>query len=410
MRKALLVPAVGVSLLPPRFTFRSDNRLLIIGRRVVFDLKWLLIVIAAALPFAARATDTPCAVPAIIDDGWGVESLSRSGFDMERFCMIVANLASREQNLHSLIVERHGRIVAELYRSGKDQSPYRPFSLHREFGPTVLHDTRSVGKSVVSLLLGIASRQGKIGALTTPALDFYPEYADLVTPQRKAVTLEHLLTMSSGLEWDEGAGFPDDEIRLLWKWAPYRYVLSRPMVALPGTKFNYNSGGTAVLADILSRATGSTFKDYARVNLFEPLGIVDWEWVSDLHGRTRVYDGLRMRPRDMAKIGRMVADQGKWQGQQIVPAEWIAASLRPRIDTGFGSVQYGYQWWTDTVNWHGRKLSWSAAFGRGSQRVFVVPDLDMTVVITAGTYDEDLRTAAHRVDALFLEIVSTVRE
>jgi CubicO group peptidase (beta-lactamase class C family) len=139
------------------------------------------------------------------------------------------------------------------------------------------------------------------------------------------------------------------------------------------------------------------------------LGITAWEWTGDLHGRTRVYDGLRLRPRDMAKLGRLVLDHGQWQGRQIVPADWISTSLKPRMSTGFDEVRYGYHWWTGTVAWQGRPLVWSAAFGFGNQRLFVVPDLDLTVVVTAGAYNEDLKTAARRVQSLFRDIVATVQ-
>ncbi len=302
------------------------------------------------MPRVAQTTDQPCAVPSIIGDGWKTEELSKAGFDATRLCSLIAGVASEDINIHSIIVERHGRLVAEQYWQGKDKSVYSLFAHTTDFGPEVLHDTRSVGKSVVSLLLGIALQEGKSGDITTPAINFYPEYAELATPEIKAITLTHLLTMSSGLEWSESGGLPNDETRLYWKWSPYYYVLSRPIVTLPGSTFNYNSGGTAVLAGILTRLTGIPLKDFARSALFEPLGITDWEWVADLHGRPMAFTGLRMRPRDMA---------------------------------------------------------WSAAFGNGSQRIFVVPDLDMTVVITAGAYD-NIQVARH-VNTLFKEIVSTVQ-
>jgi CubicO group peptidase (beta-lactamase class C family) len=298
-------------------------------------------------------------------------------------------------------------LVTEQYRRGKDKSVYSLFAHTQDFNPTVLHDTRSVGKSIVSLLLGIAQQQGKINTLATPALDFYPEYADLATPERKAITLEHLLTMSSGFEWREGGGFPDDEHRLYWKRSPYRYVLSRSIVAAPGSTFNYNSGGTAVLADILTRVTKLSLREFVREVLFEPLGINDWEWVADLHGRPMAFTGLRLRPRDMAKIGRLLVDHGQWQGQQIVPADWIVASLQPRISTGFDGLQYGYHWWTGTVVWNDKEFAWSAAFGNGGQRLFVVPALDMIVVITAGAYGD--RQIARRVNTLFKDIVATAQ-
>ncbi|MBS1767870.1 MAG: serine hydrolase [Acidobacteria bacterium] len=346
--------------------------------------------------------------PVLIGDGWERADPAISGFDASRLQSALLKAADEPIDLHSVIVERHGHLIAELYRPGKDKGVYSLFSTTKVFGPTTLHDTRSVGKSVVDLLLGIAEGQGKLGDLSKPALDFYPEFKDLQTPERRAITLEHLLTMSGGFEWQEGGPGRDDEHKLYWKWTPSYFVLSRPIAALPGTRFTYNSGGDLVLADILARATGAPLKDYARTQLFEPLGITDWEWTGDLHGRPMAFTGLRLRPRDMAKLGRLVLDHGVWQGKQIVPAAWIDASLQPRLETGFDGTRYGYQWWTGTVRWQGKPLPWAAAFGNGAERIFVVPDLDLCVVTTAGAYGDI--EVAKRVDALLQEIVGTVQQ
>jgi CubicO group peptidase (beta-lactamase class C family) len=311
-------------------------------------------------------------------------------------------------NMHGVVIERHGRLVAEAYRRGADKSVYSLFALNRNFGPSVLHDTRSVGKSVVSLLVGIARQEGGLGDLSTPVMDLFPEFGDLATPQRRAIKLADLLTMSSGLDWREGGGGRDDEHRLFWKASPSRYVFSRPIANPPGQVWNYNSGGVAVLAEVLLRTTHTPLKDFARRALFEPLGILDWEWTSDLHGRPMAFTGLRMRPRDLAKLGRLVLDQGRWRGRQIVPADWLVASLQPRIDTGISGFQYGYLWWQGPLDWHGRKLHWVAAFGNGGQRLFLVPELDLTVVTTAGAYGEP--KIGPRVLAFLKDIVSAVVE
>jgi len=333
-----------------------------------------------------------------------------AGVDPDALCAVLEGVARGDANIHSVIVERHGRLVAELYRRGQDRSVWSLFARETEFGPKVPHDLRSISKSVVGLLFGIARQQQSIDLSASP-LAFYPTYADLHSSERDAITLEHLLTMSSGLEWHENlksyGTLANDETRLFWDWAPYRYVLSRRIVATPGTEFSYNGGGTAVLADIVVRTTRTPLRDFARAALFGPLGIHEWEWVADPYGRPLAFAGLRMRPRDLAKIGRLVLDHGQWQGRQIVPSDWVKESLRPHIATGDG-LHYGYQWWTGTVDWQGREIAWSAGFGNGGQRLFVVPDLDLTLVITAGAYNdpEILPTAS----ALFRRIVAAVEE
>ena len=373
-------------------------------------LRPILCVTLAAAGLLACGRPRPASstgfTPALIGDGWERMDPAAAGFDAAKLQAVLEKVAGEPIDLHSVVVERHGHLIAELYRPGKDKGVYSLFARTKEFGPTTLHDTRSVGKSVVDLLLGIAEGQGKVGDLSKPALDFYPDYKDLQTPARRAITLEHLLTMSSGFEWQEGGPGRDDEHKLYWKWAPTYFVLSRPIAAPPGTRFTYNSGGDLVLADILVRATGRPLKDDARTQLFEPLGITDWEWTGDLHGRPMAFTGLRLRPRDMAKLGRLVLDHGQWQGRQIVPAAWIDASLQPRLETGFDGTRYGYQWWTGTAHWQGKALPWAAAFGNGGQRIFVVPDLDLCVVTTAGAYGS--LEAAKRMDALLQEIIETV--
>ncbi len=376
-------------------------------RPTAWTLFALLFLTAWAGP--VRAAPEPCAPPPRLGDGWETGEPQASGFDAGALCAVLEGVAGGGANIHGVIVERHGRLVAELYRRGKDRSIWSLFARETEFGPAVLHDLRSVSKTIVGLLFGIARRQHAIDLSTSP-LAFYPKYADLHSPARDAITLEHLLTMSSGLEWHETVTtygtLANDETRLYWDWAPSRYVLSRPIVSRPGTAFNYSGGGTWVLADIIVRTTHTRLREFARTTLFEPLGIHEWKWVGDLYGRPLAFAGLRMRPRDLAKIGRMVLAHGQWEGRQIVPSDWVTDSVRPHIAAG-GGLHYGYQWWVGTVDWQGRTLAWSAGFGNGGQRLFVVPDLDLTMVITAGDYNQP--QIGRTVNQLFKQIVATVR-
>jgi CubicO group peptidase (beta-lactamase class C family) len=145
--------------------------------------------------------------------------------------------------------------------------------------------------------------------------------------------------------------------------------------------------------------------DFARKVLFEPLGITDWEWTNDVRGRPLAFAGLRMRPNDLIRIGRMVLNHGQWKGQQIVPADWLNDSTRAHLDTGDG-LQYGYQWWAGKVDAMGAKHDWSAGFGNGGQRLFLIPDLDMMIVMTAGDYNKPIGLKNYQ---LFKRIVSSVK-
>src|SRR5262249_37008759 len=163
----------------------------------------------------------------------------------------------------------------------------------------------------------------------------------------------------------------------------------------------------AVGADISVRPPPTPLRDFARTTLFEPLGIRHWHWVGDPYGRPLAFAGLRMRPRDLAKIGRLVLAHGRWHGRQVVPSDWVTESLRSHIAVGDG-LHYGFQWWTGAVGWKGEQLAWSAGFGSGGQRLFVVPALDLTVVVTAGAYDDP--GISDTVMEVFRRIVATLRE
>ncbi|KFN43899.1 hypothetical protein N789_08095 [Arenimonas oryziterrae DSM 21050 = YC6267] len=360
-------------------------------------------VAMSGLLLLASCAATPEPTPA--GDGWQTESATAAGFDAPRLDALVAATLNDTTHLHAILIVRHGKLVVERYRDGNDRTVYSPFPHRAHFGPTVRHDTRSVGKSVIGLLVGIAQARGAIGALDTPVLDYYPEYADLATPDRRRITLAHLLTMSNGLQWREGEPGHDDEHYLYWKSPRTRYALDRPIAQAPGEQWNYNSGGTTVLADIVARTTKMPYPQFADEALFAPLGIRDWEWTNDLHGEPMPFAGLRLRPRDMAKLGQLLLNRGQWRGRQVVPADWIDATVQPHIHTRVADFDYSYQWWLGTAEWQGRHVRWISAFGNGGQRIFVVPELDLVVVVTAGAYDDP--QAGPRVNALLKAIVGT---
>jgi CubicO group peptidase (beta-lactamase class C family) len=310
---------------------------------------------------------------------------------------VLEDAADERLALHSVLVARGGRLVAELYRTAPDDTIANLYGLgiarDVAFGPDVLHDVRSISKSVVSLLFGIVGAQGKLPSLASPALAAFPELADLRTPERDAVTVENLLTMSSGLAWSEWNDGPltSDETRLFWKAEPVRFLFDRPFAAPPGARFEYNGGSTVALAELVVRAAQRPLVDVAREELFAPLGITSFAWVTDLRDRPLAFAGLRLRPRDMAKLGRLVLEGGRWRGRQIVPEAWVKDSLRAHVDTGEFSIGpgtrgYGYQWWTGSTERRGRPVAWSAGVGLGGQRIFVAPELDLCAVFTAGEY------------------------
>jgi CubicO group peptidase (beta-lactamase class C family) len=345
----------------------------------------------AAPPAISCARDYP------LEQGWTrADDPASAGFDVAALCAALETGtadASNPTNVHAVLVVRHDQIVAERYYRGQDKPIGDWFSREKSFGPDDLHDIRSISKSIMSLLFGIARGEGKLGAhaaLDTPMLAFFPQYAEFDTPERRAVTLAHLLNMTPGWRWDESGSairWSNDETRMSLTSNPVRYVLSRPMAQTPGSTWVYNGGTTTLLAAIVENATATPIDRYAREKLFAPLGITAFEWRPEFHDHPSPYSGLRLRPRDLARIGRLLLNHGQWEGKTIVPADWVDASLSAPVATDDG-LRYGYQWWSGTVAQEGRTLTWHAGFGNGGQRLFIVPARDLIVVITAGRYGE----------------------
>lgn len=184
--------------------------------------------------------------------------------------------------------------------------------------------------------------------IDTPLSDVFPAYDDLMAdPDRRRITVEHALTMTMGLEWNE-SDFPYGSSRnsetAMWG-APdkYRYVLRQSIVADPGNSFQYSGGATVLLGDFITRGVGKSLLEYATKKLFDPMSITDVKWTK-VRGDEDPAGGLRMKPRELAKIGRLVLNQGRWKGNQIVPQKWLESSFQESatVDEKF---KYGYPWW-----------------------------------------------------------------
>ena len=224
--------------------------------------------------------------------------------------------------------------------------------------------------------------------------DAFPDYADLKTPEKARITFRDLLTMSAGLAWDENLPWNDprnNEREMIMAADPFRYILSQPVAFPPGTVYAYSGGGTSLLGETLIRSTGRPLRDYAREKLFQPIDAPDFEWLdAGVSGRLGAFGSLRLRPRDAAKLGRLLLTDGQWNGKQVIPAGWAAESIKPRIN-GEGLFFYGYQWWLGRSFRNGSELTWAAGVGLGGQRLYVVPSLDLVVMINAGHYRDALQ-------------------
>lgn len=369
--------------------------------RTRHGIAWLSFLCAGILlPGTAWPADESCgAAPQQLDD-WETASPEDVGLDAAVLCKITRELAIQGQlaarpdrrNVHAVLVVRHGKLVFEAYAAGEDENWAGPIGLVPHDAVT-RHSVWSISKSVVSLLFGIALERKLIAGTDIPVVAFFPEYADLKTPNWDKILLRHLLTMTPGYDWNEDMTWmdPDNTTRAMVEAAdPYRYILGREVVDAPDTRWRYNSGATTLLGAVLKKATGKSLDEFAREALFEPLHIADVEWGRMIDGEPAAFGGLRLRPRDTAKIGQLVLNGGTWQGRRIVPEDWLKQSIQPRIVTSWDGVQYGYQWWLGTSPFGaGRTVDWIAAFGIGGQRIFIVPTLDLVVVTNAGLFDGD---------------------
>jgi CubicO group peptidase (beta-lactamase class C family) len=262
-------------------------------------------------------------------------------------------------------------LVFEQYFTGHD-SPWGEPDGQFSFDATTRHDMRSASKSVTSLLVGIAIDRKLIASADEPVVKFFEDYSSLKTKGWDIITLRHLLTMSSGIKWDENLPWTDpknDEPHLGSDPDPTRYVLAKPIAAPPDTVWNYNGGGTDLLGSVIERVSGKRFDAFAREVLFQPLGITDWTWKTyPKNGKLSPAAGLRLRPRDAAKIGQLMLAHGRWNDRQIVSADWIAQTMVPRFQAiGYfgGSMFYGYQWWQGRTLSDGTDVKWIAAMGLG---------------------------------------------
>lgn len=298
-------------------------------------------------------------------NGWRTALPQTQGMDPEKLQRMFAAIEEQNLNVRSLVIVRNGYIVAELY-----QSP---------FNEDTRHELYSCTKSFVSALVGIAIAEGHLEGVDKSMLEYFPDYDFTNTDTRKStMTIEHLLSMTSGLDWPEG----DPIYQKLWisqDWV--QFVLDRPMVTEPGSQFNYNSGCSHVLSAIVADRSGMLTQQFAYERLFAPLGMSSVNWSVDSNGLAIGGWGLNITARDMAKFGYLYLNEGLWDGQQIVPAEWVQASTTPHADTG-QTFDYGYQWWIYP--------EWGAyaAKGRYGQLIFVIPEHKMVVVFTARMDDD----------------------
>jgi CubicO group peptidase (beta-lactamase class C family) len=332
-------------------------------------------------------------------DGWQTASVEAVGMEPVPLRSLLRLINTTEDHMiHSLLIVKDGKLVFEEYWRGTDLVPANLEPVTREFDRNTLHYVASVSKSITSALTGIALDRGTLTDVNALLFDYFPEHEDLRTGANGEITLKHLLSFSSGYEWNEfvyGFGDPRDSHNQMFASPdPVRYLLDRDMVTEPGAEFHYNSGDTNLMGEVVRRVSGyPTLLDFAEDNLFVPLGIDDYQWTrfGSAPQVTFASGGASLRPRDMAKLGLLYLDGGVWNGSRILSQGWIDESTEmsiPFVGNYRTLYGYGYNWWLGRSPYQGRQVDYFRAAGWGGQFVYVYPELKMVVVFTAGAYYE----------------------
>ena len=325
-------------------------------------------------------------------DPWQRAAPAEAGFVPDLARKLAAGIESGLlRHLHEVLVARGDRLLLERYGKGQDENWGNAIGTVA-FGPETLHDLRSVTKSIVGLLYGIALDRGLVPPPDAPLVAQFPEHADLAAGGTlDGLTIEHALTMTLGLAWDENRSYTDPEnSEIAMESAPdrNRYVLSRPKVAEPGARWIYSGGCVALVGAIVARGTGMSLPDFAQQVLFGPLGIDRFEWTVGHDGVASAASGLRLTGPDLLRIGRMILANGVYDGTPIVSRQWLDGSRKPAAPTGDG-LYYGRLWFLGEaqIGGRGKPVPWMGAFGNGGQRLWLMPDADLAVTIFAGHYN-----------------------
>ena len=343
--------------------------------------------------------------PENINDGLNVGTLDEVSIDSELIEKAVNGInRGKYREVHSMLIFKDDKLVLEEYFEGHEYQWDAP-DHHGElvtWNSSMLHEIMSDTKSITSICIGIAIDKGFIESVNQSIFDYLPEHQHLNTDGKDKITIEHLVTMTSGLEWDEWSAplsSADNDVVGIWfsDKDPLTFILERPLVDEPGTIFTYNGGNQIVLGEIIKYATNMTIDEFSGKYLFEPLGIDSFDWWEQFeNGVFEAAGGLKMTPRDMVKIGVTFLDSGIWNGEQIISEQWVEKSATPYADnkgidvpgTDKRNVGYSYTWWTKEYP----ESDMFYAGGWGGQNIFVFPELNAVVVTTGGTYTSSTRT------------------
>jgi CubicO group peptidase (beta-lactamase class C family) len=345
-----------------------------------------LVCTAWSVSLPAQGT-APLSAPESKDDGWSTTNLEWAGISAKPLQeMENAIHAGDFKKIGSVLIARHGKLAYEGYFEGDANT---------------LRDTRSATKSITDILVGIAIREKKLSGVDARVLTLLPDRARKVQnpdPRKEKITVEDFLTMSSPLEcddWNDASRGNEERMYVVEDWT--QFILDLPIrgrmhlgerVEPPsyGRYFSYCTGGVFTLSEVLEKGSGTRTDRFAQEKLFGPLGISDAQWVYSPLNIPQTGGGLRLSSRDLLKIAQLYLNGGNWQGTRIVDESWVRVSTQPhaRIDE---DTEYGYLWWIRSFKSGGKSHPAFLMNGNGGNKVVVLPELDMAVVITSTNFN-----------------------
>jgi CubicO group peptidase (beta-lactamase class C family) len=347
-------------------------------RFVFFSLCFALV----CLTVAAETSSAPSG-----GSDWTMAQLQQEGISPEPLKRLEATIQSGDlKKITSVLVARHGKLVYEAYFNGS--------------GADALQETRSATKSITDMLIGIAIDKKVLSGVSAPILPFFPDKQPLENPDpRKAkITIEDFLTMSSLLECDDWNNFSrgnEERMYLIEDWVKFTLDLPikgfAPWVTKPqdspyGRSFSYCTAGASTLGAVLERATKMPVPDFARANLFGPLGIEKTDWKFSPLGTAQTGGGLGLRSRDLLKLAQLYLNGGTWNGKRIVSEAWVKTSTQPHVQID-DNTRYGYFWWLKDFKSGEKSFPAFYMSGNGGNKVLAFPAQDMVVVITSTNYN-----------------------
>ena len=341
-------------------------------------------------------------LPQSLHDGLTTGSLSDVGMNAEPLINLMDCIyANKYDQVHAVLIYKNDKLVFEEYQEGNRYQWDGPFYLGNsiQWHKDSLHMIMSCTKSVTSAIVGIAVDQGYL-QVEESIYNYLPDHQAYKTGGKERITIEHLLTMTSGLDWNEWSGAHGttandiDRIYIECQEDPIACILERNLVHAPGDHFTYSGGNMIVLGEVLKNAVGNNIRDFGNQYLFNPLGIDSVFW-HQFDNDVFACDGsIMLTPRAMLKIGVAYLNEGIWKGERIVSKDWVDKSKTAyQNNTGInvplddaGKNDYGYTWWINEIAAGTQNVQLFQASGWGGQEIIVIPDQKMVVVFTGGNY------------------------